>query len=91
MTLQEAALTAAAAFRQVELRPLAAAASGLGSLRASAYAAYRRTLGEADATLPDSLQDVIDTDASFVDPVFGSLDDAALWDPNHRTWNNPIA
>lgn len=81
-----AALTATAAFRQVELRPLAAAASGLGSLRASAYAAYRRTLGEAGVALPEPFQDVIDTTAAFVDPTLGSLDDAAFWDPTRRSW-----
>lgn len=82
------ALTATASFRTVTLRPLAQVAGRLGELRDSTYAAYRRSLGQAGAALPDRFQETIDVAAAFADPVLEErLDDSARCDPAARRWS----
>lgn len=81
------ALTATAEFRGTALIPLARAADGLVELRDSTYAAYRKGLGEAGASLPPRFSDTVAAVASFVDPVLGGLGDEAVWNPAERGWN----
>lgn len=82
-----AALTATAKFRNVEIRPLAISASDLGSLRASTYTAYRRSIGEVGVALPERFQEVVDAAVAFIDPVIDGLADEGHWEPAHRRWS----
>lgn len=80
------ALTATASFRGTTLRPLAAAADGLGGLRDATYRAYRDGLGTAGADLPERFMDAIDAAAAFVDPLIAGIDGDARWEPSTRRW-----
>lgn len=81
------ALVATAEFRGTVLVPLSQAAAGLGELRASAYAAYRRSLGETGMRLPERFPDTVAATAAFVDPVLAELHPDAVWNPAEREWN----
>lgn len=83
------ALTATADFRGVSLRPLAQAVEGLGDLRASTYAAYRKGLGATGTRLPERFSDAITAAEEFVDPVLAGMDPAAIWEPAARRWRRP--
>ncbi|WP_461104097.1 nucleotidyl transferase AbiEii/AbiGii toxin family protein [Tessaracoccus terricola] len=81
-----AAVEATAAFRSVALTPLAHAASGLGTLRATTYAAYRKGLGSTVHGLPQRFVDAIAGVVAFIDPVIEGLGAGAVWDPSTRQW-----
>ncbi len=81
------ALTATAGFRGTTLIPLAQAAEGLAVLRNSTYVAYRKGLGEAGASLPETFSDTVAAVADFVDPVLDGFDAKAVWSPAERNWN----
>jgi len=83
-----AALTATAKFHKIERRPLTVAITDLVALRASAYTAYRRSLGEGGATLPERFQEAIDAAIAFIDPVIDGLADDVRWEPARRQWNS---
>lgn len=80
------ALVATAEFRGTALIPLARAAGGLGELRDSTYAAYRKGLGQTGVSLPDRFSDALAAVAAFVDPVLIGLDAEAVWNPGERDW-----
>lgn len=81
------ALKATAAFRSVELVPLAAAVGDLANLRGRDYQAYRAALGQFGEHLPADLTDVITAAAAFADPVIASVNaTSAHWDPGSRRW-----
>ncbi|MDO5618126.1 nucleotidyl transferase AbiEii/AbiGii toxin family protein [Kocuria sp.] len=80
------ALAATAEFRATALIPLERAADGLGELRDSTYAAYRKGLGEVGGSLPSQFADTVAAVAGFVDPVLSGLEAEALWNPVERAW-----
>jgi len=84
-TLRQA-LNETAAFRSVQLTPLADATRSLGSVRASNYAAFRRGLGAVAAALLEQFSDTIAAAVAFIDPVIDGLDDEAEWDASSRRW-----
>lgn len=85
-TLLEA-LTATAGFRGTTLIPLAQATEGLGALRQSTYAAYRQSLGDVGANLPDQFSDTVTAVAALIDPVLAGLAAATVWNPTERQWS----
>ncbi len=85
------ALTATAEFRGTTLIPLTRAAEGLGDLRHSTYAAYRKGLGEMGANLPERFSDAIAAAAAFIDPVLAGQDAPSFWSPKERQWNRADA
>lgn len=80
------AVLATAGFRNTVLIPLVQATEGLGELRESTYAAYRKGLGSAGSDLPARFADTIAAVAHFVDPVIDGLDAEAAWNPAERGW-----
>ncbi|HWK25605.1 MAG TPA: nucleotidyl transferase AbiEii/AbiGii toxin family protein [Solirubrobacter sp.] len=84
------ALTATAAFRNVDLVPLSVAVGDLAGLRRGDYRAYRQALGRFGEHLPDDLTDVITAAAAFADPLITSTDTAnKTWGPDARRWTTP--
>lgn len=81
-----AAVEATAAFRGVALTPLSQATEGLGTLRATTYAAYRNGLGSTVQGLPSLFVDAIANVIAFIDPVIDGLDGDAAWEPSTRRW-----
>jgi len=81
-----AAVLATAAFRGTTLIPLVQATEGLGKLRDSAYVAYRKGLGEAVMSLPESFSDTVAAIAVFADPVLAENDVESEWWPTQREW-----
>jgi len=81
-----AAVEATAAFRGVALAPLSQATEGLGTLRATTYAAYRNSLGSTVQGLPQRFVDAIAAVVAFIDPVIDGLDGDAVWEPSTRRW-----
>lgn len=81
-----AAVEATAAFRGVALTPLLQATEGLGTLRATTYAAYRNGLGSTVQGLPPLFIDAIAAVIAFIDPVIDGLDGDATWEPSMRRW-----
>ncbi|SJN41795.1 hypothetical protein FM104_11640 [Microbacterium esteraromaticum] len=81
-----AAVEATAAFRGVALTPLSQATEGLGTLRATTYAAYRSGLGSTVQGLPQRFVDAIAAVVAFIDPVIDGLDGEAVWEPSTRRW-----
>jgi hypothetical protein len=79
-------VNATAAFRGVQLTPLADATRGLGSVRASNYAAFRRGLGAVAVALPEQFSDTIAAAIAFIDPVIDGAKDEAEWDSSRRCW-----
>lgn len=80
------ALNATATFRGVQLTPLADATRGLGSLRASNYAAFRRGLGAVAVALPEQFSDTTAAAVAFIDPVIDGVKGEAEWDASRRRW-----
>jgi hypothetical protein len=81
-----AAVEATAAFRSVTLAPLSQATEGLGTLRATTYVAYRKSLGSTVQGLPQQFVDAISAVVAFIDPVIDGLDGDATWEPSPRRW-----
>ncbi|GAA2223859.1 nucleotidyl transferase AbiEii/AbiGii toxin family protein [Herbiconiux moechotypicola] len=82
------ALQATADFRGTRLTPFSRATDGIGELRDSTYAAYRKGLGEVGATLPEKFSDAVAAVTDFVDPVLDVLDSTAVWNPVDRVWSS---
>jgi Nucleotidyl transferase AbiEii toxin, Type IV TA system len=81
-----AALTATAAFRGTELRPLSDAIQDIVALRARTYAAYRRGLGPDAEHLPEHFEQVVQAVTAFADPLINVADPGDTWNPRHRRW-----
>ncbi|MDN5546185.1 MAG: nucleotidyl transferase AbiEii/AbiGii toxin family protein [Rhodococcus sp. (in: high G+C Gram-positive bacteria)] len=81
-----AAVEATAPFRGVALTPLSQATEGLGTLRATTYAAYRNGLVSTVHGLPQRFVDAIAAVVAFIDPVIDGLDGEAVWEPSTRRW-----
>ncbi|MFC4856440.1 nucleotidyl transferase AbiEii/AbiGii toxin family protein [Actinophytocola glycyrrhizae] len=80
-----AALNATMSHRGVSLRPLSQALGGFGSIRQSAYGAFRRRLGPDGLELPATLTEVVAAVCEFVDPLVAAGSFSA-WSPDLREW-----
>lgn len=80
------ALMATAEFRGVRVNSLADTVADLAALRQTAYAAYRRSLGETGQQLPEGFQSTVTAVAAFIDPVIAGLDARRRWEPRLRRW-----
>ncbi len=81
-----AAITTTAAFRDVELVPLAGALGNLVSLRAGSYVVYRDSLGRYGEHLPPDFEEVVSAVIAFADELTGSYAGAGRWESGTRTW-----
>jgi len=79
------ALAEVAAYRQVELSPLADALDGYAMLAQARWAAWRRKQ-RLDDRLPSSFLDVLDEVVAFADPAFITAVASRRWDPTARMW-----
>lgn len=79
------ALTAVAAYRQVELSSLATMLDGYAALAQWRWAAWRRRQHLEDR-LPESFADVLDAVISFGDPVLTADTRIRRWNPYARRW-----
>lgn len=83
--MREALLTTAA-FRATALRPLSSTLDNLIELRASAYRAYRSSLGPDGHNLPDDFGYVVAAVIAFADPLIDTTRDHISWQSTHRRW-----
>jgi hypothetical protein len=81
-----AALSATAAFRGTNIRPLSDAVQDIVTLRARTYAAYRRGLGPDAERLPEHFEQVVKAVIAFADPLITAADPGDTWNPRHRRW-----
>jgi len=86
-TLRDA-LMATAKFRGTSLRALSTATEGLGELRNSTYAAFRKSLGQRGEDLPEGFSDAIVHVADFIDPVLAGMDSDAVWSFTNQRWES---
>jgi hypothetical protein len=82
------ALQATADFRHTTLIPLSSAIGTFASLRAAAYAAYRRNLGPDGDHLPQRLAEIVDAVIVFADPLVDDANPPARWNPLSRHWES---
>lgn len=81
------ALQATAAHRGVELRALSQVVADLATVRADAYTAYRRRMGQGVNPLPEDLATLIIAVTNFADPVLAGPPIAgSRWNAATRSW-----
>jgi hypothetical protein len=85
----QGALAEVAAYRQVELSPLADALDGYATLAQARWAAWRRKQ-HLDDRLPSSFLDVLDAVIAFADAALTGKVAECRWDPETRKWTSPI-
>lgn len=74
-----------AAYRRVELSPLANALDGYATLGQARWAAWRRQQHLEDR-LPFSFADVLEEVVAFADPAINAAAEPQEWDPDARRW-----
>lgn len=74
-----------AAYRRVELSPLADALDGYATLGQARWAAWRRRQHLEDR-LPSSFADVLEEVVAFADPALNAAAEPQEWDPDERRW-----
>ena len=79
------ALGEVAAYRRVELSPLADALDGYATLGQARWVAWRRKQ-HLDDRLPSSFADVLEDVIAFADPVLNAVAESQKWDPLARRW-----
>jgi hypothetical protein len=79
------ALSAVAAYRQVELSLLIGVLDGYAALAQPRWLAWRRRQ-HLDDRLPQSFADVLTAVISFADPALAGTVGSRQWDPAIRTW-----
>lgn len=80
-----AACEATAAYRGVQLQPLAAMTTSLAQRRQNAWLRWLRRAHLEDE-LPDRFSEALQHVVEFADPVLGGAVTAATWRPADRTW-----
>jgi hypothetical protein len=79
------ALAGVAAYRRVELSPLANALDRYAALGQARWAAWRRKQ-HLDDRLPSSFADVLEDVVAFADPAINAAAESQEWDPHARRW-----
>lgn len=79
------ALAEVAAYRHVELSPLANALDGYAALGQARWAAWRRKQ-HLDDRLPSVFEDVLEDVVAFADPAIDATAESQEWDPDARRW-----
>jgi hypothetical protein len=79
------ALSEVAAYRQVELSPLAEALAGYADFAQARWVAWRRKQHLEDR-LPSSFSEVLDAVVAFADPAVDGTGAAMSWNPADRAW-----
>ncbi len=82
------ALAEVAAYRRVELSPLADALDGYTTLGQARWAAWRRKQ-RLDDRLPSSFADVLEDVIVYADPAKEGAAASQEWDPGARLWHRP--
>ncbi|MGF1663471.1 MAG: nucleotidyl transferase AbiEii/AbiGii toxin family protein [Kineosporiaceae bacterium] len=80
------ALTATAARRGIELRPLSSSVGELATLRRDVYSAYRRRVGHQTPGLPENLSALLDEVIAFADPLLADATSTGVWSAAVRAW-----
>ena len=80
------ALAEVAAYRRVELSPLADALDGYATLGQARWAAWRHKQ-HLDDRLPSSFADVLEEVVAFADPAIKTAAGTQEWDPHSRGWH----
>lgn len=81
-----AALDATMSHRGVSASPLSQALGDFGTLRQSAYRAFRGRLGPDGLDLPTSLAETVSAVCAFVDPLVDGSPSLSTWWPDWRGW-----
>ena len=81
-----AALDATMAHRGVPARPLSQVLGDFGTLRQSAYRAFRSRLGPDGVELPTTLTETVSAVCAFVDPLVDGAPAHSKWWPDSRSW-----
>lgn len=84
--LMYAALNATMTHRGVSVRPLSEVVGDLGTLRQSAYNAFRGRLGTDGLELPATLTEIVSVACAFVDPLVDESCSSVTWWPEVREW-----
>jgi hypothetical protein len=79
------ALAEVAAYRRVELSPLANTLDGYATLGQARWAAWRRRQ-HLDDRLPTSFADVLVDVVAFADPAINAAAGSQEWEPQARRW-----
>jgi hypothetical protein len=80
------ALTATAAHRCIELKPLSAAITDLAERRQPSYAAWRRRQGPSPTDYPERFTDVVALVVAFADPLLTGTGITRTWNSSASTW-----
>jgi hypothetical protein len=81
-----AALDATMAHRGVSASPLSQVLGDFGTLRQSAYRAFRGRLGPDGPELPATLTETVSAVCAFVDPLVDGAPAHSTWWPDSRRW-----
>ncbi|WP_030546469.1 nucleotidyl transferase AbiEii/AbiGii toxin family protein [Streptomyces albus] len=80
------ALTATAAHRGIELRPLSSVITGLAERRQSSYAAWRRRQKPSQGGYPEHFTDVVNLVVAFADPLLTGTVITGSWNSSATMW-----
>jgi hypothetical protein len=81
-----AALEATMTHRGVLARPLSQVLGDFGTIRQSAYSAFRARLGSDGLELPTTLTETVSAVCAFVDPLVDGTPSHSTWRPDARRW-----
>ncbi len=79
------AIDTVAKHRETPINPLRTSLSGLADVAQAKWAAWRRR-GRMEDQLPESIEDLLEELAAFIDPVLIGQESVTSWDPDTATW-----